>query len=71
MGVVVPLGNITYLDLPTDRVLDGAKGKCSEGVIVLGFDDDGEFYFASSIADGGAVIWLMELAKKKLLEVEV
>ena len=69
MGVVVPLGNITYLDLPTDRILEEAKGECKDGVVVLGFDNDGEFYFASSIADGGSVIWLMELAKKKLLEV--
>jgi len=69
MGVVVPLGNITRLDLPTNRVLEGAKDHCSDGVVVLGFDDDGEFYFASSIADGGSVIWLMEMAKKRLLEV--
>lgn len=66
---VIPLGNITRLDLPTDRVLDGAKGSCTDGVLVIGFDDDGEFYFASSIADGGTVIWLLEQAKKKLLEV--
>ena len=69
MGTVIPLGNITRLDLPTDRVLDAAKDHCTDGVVVLGFDDDGDFYFASSIADGGNVLWLMELAKKKLLEI--
>jgi len=66
---VIPLGNITRLNLPPDRVLDAAKGSCSGGVVVLGWDDDGSFYFASSIADGGDVVWLMEMAKKKLLEV--
>lgn len=66
---IIPLGNITSLDLPTERVLDQAKGHCSDGVVILGFDDDGDFYFASSIADGGSVIWLLELAKKRLLEV--
>lgn len=66
---VIPLGNVTKLDLPTDRVLDAAKGHCSEGVVVLGFDDDGDFYFAPSIADGGTVIWLLEQAKLALLEV--
>lgn len=66
---VIPLGNITRLDLPTDQVLDAAKGSCSDGVVILGWDDDGNFYFSSSIADGGTVIWLMEMAKKKLLEV--
>lgn len=70
MSNVVTLGNITRLDLPTGRVLDGAKGKCSDGVVIIGFDDAGDFYFASSIADGGTVMWLLELAKKKLLEVQ-
>lgn len=65
---VIPLGNITSLDLPTERVLDGAKGTCSEGVVVMGWDDDGSLYFASSIADGGDVLWLMEKAKQALLE---
>jgi len=64
---VIPLGNITRLDLPTDRVLDSAKGNCSDGVVVLGFDNDGDLYFASSIADGGSVIWLLEQAKRALL----
>lgn len=68
---VVSLGNVTKLDLPTDRVLDACKGHCSEGVVILGFDDDGEFYFASSLADGGTVIWLLESAKKGLLETAV
>lgn len=68
---IIPLGNITRLDLPTERVLDQVKGHCSDGVVVIGFDDDGEFYFASSIADGGEVLWLLEQAKLKLLQVEV
>ena len=69
MNNVIPLGNITSLDLPTDRVLEECKGDCTDGVVVLGFDDDGELYFASSIADGGEVLWLLEMAKKNLLEV--
>ena len=64
---VIPLGNITRLDLPTDRVLDAAKGDCSDGVVIIGFDNQGELYFASSIADGGPVIWLLEQAKFALL----
>lgn len=71
MGEVVSLGNITSLDLPTDRVLDEAKGHCTDGVVIMGYDDDGEFYFASSIADGGSVLWLMEQLKIQLLSVEV
>ena len=67
---VIPLGGITRLDLPADRILESAKGKM-QGVVLLGFDDDGDLYFASSYADGGDVVWLLEMAKKKLLEVEI
>lgn len=70
MSNVIPLGNIAKLDIPTDRVLDQCKGECSAGVVIIGFDDDGDLYFASSIADGGDVLWLMEMAKKRLLEVD-
>jgi hypothetical protein len=66
---VVPLGNITRLDLSTDRVLDAVKGECSDGVVVIGYDNEGEFYFASSIANGAEVLWLLEQAKLKLLEI--
>jgi len=68
---VIPLGNITRLNLPTERVMDECKGHCSDGVVIIGYDDDGDFYFASSIADGGSVLWLLEQAKLKLLQVEV
>jgi len=64
---VTPLGNITRLDIPPDRILEGAKGEM-EGVVLLGFDNDGGIYFASSYADGGDVLWLLEMCKKHLLE---
>ena len=68
MGDVVNLGCVTKLDLPPDRILEQAIGQL-EGVVVLGYDKDGQEYFASSYADGGDVVWLMERLKKKLLEV--
>lgn len=68
MSNVIPLGNVTSLNLPTDRVLEEAKGHCSDGVVIMGYDDDGELYFASSIADGGEVLWLMEKLRLLLLE---
>ena len=67
---IITLGNITRLDIPVDRVLEEAKGKIEDGVIVLGWDNKGEPYFASSIAPGGTVLWLLEKAKKALLEVD-
>ncbi|KKL84521.1 hypothetical protein LCGC14_1963870 [marine sediment metagenome] len=68
---IITLGNITRLDLPTDRILEEAKLRVKDGgVVVLGWDADEELYFASSIADGGEVLWLLEKAKKKLLEMD-
>jgi hypothetical protein len=65
---VVPIGCITRLDLQPDRVLEMAAGKM-EGVVVMGYDRAGELYFASTYADGGTVLWLLEQCKKRLLEV--
>lgn len=67
MGKVVDIGCITKLDLPPDRILEAAKGEL-EGVVVIGFKKDGSEYFASSYADGGDVLWLLERCKKQLLE---
>jgi len=67
IDTVIPLGNFTSLDLPADRVLDSAKDYVTGGVVVMGWDDGGELYFASSIADGGEVLWLLEKAKQTLL----
>ena len=63
---VIPLGNITKLDLPVDTVLDGAKGKLT-GCVIIGYDSDEMEYFASTFADGGEVLWLLERAKLQLL----
>lgn len=60
---------ITRLDLPAERVLTEALGSGMEGVVILGYTKEGEEYFASSYADGGLVLWLMERCKTKLLEV--
>ena len=66
---VVMLGNVTRLDIPPERVLQAALDKGLKSVVVLGYDEEGEEYFCSSVADGGTVIWLMERAKKQLLEI--
>lgn len=63
---IIPLNNITYLDIPIERVLDGAKNELDEA-IVIGWDKSGEVYFASSISDGAEVNWLLDKAKLALL----
>lgn len=68
MGEVVQWRGITKLDLPPDRVLEGAAEAKLSGVVVLGYDADGNHFFSSSYADGGEVLWLLEKCKKRLLE---
>lgn len=63
------LNCITKLDLPPDLVINAALG-CMDEVVVIGYDKRGDEYFASSVADGGSVLWLMERAKFKLLGYE-
>ena len=67
MGQVIPLGNVTSLDIPPDQILENNKGKL-ESVLIMGWTKDGDFMAASSQADGGEVLWLMELCKKRLLQ---
>ncbi len=70
MGEVIELGCITRLDLPADKVLEKAIGQL-DSVVIMGYDKEGEEVFASSIADGRAVLWLLEQCKLKLLKVPI
>ena len=58
---------VTTLDVPAERVLEAALVAKLESCVVLGYDDEGEVYFASSIADGADVLWLMRVAEEALL----
>lgn len=65
---VVRPNNITRLNLDADVVLEAAIGKLT-GVVIMGYDKDGERYFASSYADGGEVLWLAEKMRRALMEI--
>jgi hypothetical protein len=69
VGVIIPFSGITKLDLDPDQILERAKGKL-DGVLIIGFNLDGELFTASSYADGGTVLWLLESCKKRLMEIE-
>ena len=66
MSNVVKFTGVTFLDIPPDVILDGAKGKL-ESVIVIGYTNDGEEYFAASMADGADALWHLQRAAHKLL----
>jgi len=64
---VVILDVITRLDIPAERILEQAIKHGMEDVVISGHDKNGEFYFASSIADGAQSLWLLERSKHKLM----
>ena len=69
MAEVIIWHGVTRLDIPVSRVLKAAReAKLSEAV-VIGYDKDGDFFFAGSKADGAQALWLLELAKKKLMDI--
>lgn len=68
MSNIIDLPVITKLDLNPDRILEAAKGKL-DIAIIIGVDKEGDFYFASTKADGGEVNWWLDTAKRKLFEV--
>lgn len=65
---VVVLNVVTTLDIPVGRIIAGALDAKVKDLVIIGFDENGDEFFASSVADGGTVLWLLERAKKKLLE---
>lgn len=69
MADILIFNGITKLDLPVSRVLDMAKEEGLTEVVIIGYDKNGAEYFASSNADGADALWLLERAKKKLLEI--
>lgn len=64
---VVILHMETTLPLPPDRVLNAAIEADLDYVAVVGRTKEGEFYFASSVADGPATMWDLEKAKAMLM----
>lgn len=66
-GTVIEWGGVTRLDLPPERIVRRALEADLSGVVVIGYTAEGAFYFASSYADGGEVVWLLEMAKSELL----
>ena len=63
------LSVITTLDVDSQRVLQAALDAEVKEVVVIGLSKDGDFYFASSQASGPEVLWVLEKAKNKLLNV--
>jgi len=59
----------TRLNLDPNQVLMEAINYGMDEVVICGFNKDGGFYHAASVADGGTVLWHLEMMKKRLLEI--
>lgn len=68
MGDVVDFNGLTSLDICPDRVIEKASGELSS-VVIIGYHKDGSEYFASSIADGADINWMIDRAKLRLLQI--
>jgi hypothetical protein len=66
-GVVLKLvPPVNRLSVNCDRLLQDAIDEGLQDVIVIGYKKSGELYAASSTADGGEIVYLLELLKHKL-----
>ena len=66
--VVVDFTGLTDLDIDPEKVLNGAKEAGLQNLIIVGEDSEGLLYVASSLGDLPKVYFLLELAKKQLLD---
>jgi hypothetical protein len=62
MGDVIRLNVTTTQDISADTILTQAIGKLN-GVMILGWDKDGEEWVTSSMGSVGDILFLLERAK--------
>lgn len=67
---VVPFNGITYGDMDPKVVLQAAIDRNLDNVVVLGYLENGDMYFAGSTSDGPLVLWLLENFKAELMQTE-
>lgn len=67
MADIVQFDGVTYLDLDPNVVLEAAIDQL-ESCVIVGYDKDGNEYFASSIASGAEANWIMDRCKRHLLD---
>lgn len=67
MSTIIRFPGVTKLDVPVDTVLTKALENNLKSAIVLGWDQHDEGYYASSVAEGAEVLWLLESMKYVLL----
>jgi hypothetical protein len=64
---VIDFPGSTLLDIPVDKVLEGAKDASLDQVVVVGVKADGSTYLAFSTSDLYQILWFLENAKMDVL----
>lgn len=67
MANILSFEGITTLDLDPDLVLQNNIGKL-EGFVLVGYTSEGKEYLCSTYGDTPTILWLLERAKKQILE---
>lgn len=69
-GNVEPLAIVTRQRMPARKMLASAYEADLDECIVIGIErSTGEFYFAGTEPDAGTALYLMELARKRPMEI--
>ena len=69
LAEIVELDVPTRLDLPAEKILNKALTVELEACLVVGWGPNDELYFDSTYADGPEALWLLEVAKRRLMQV--
>lgn len=69
-GNVIHFGGVTSLDIPCEKILQGALARKLDTVLVLGWTEAGEMYASCSSGDIPEVLFLLEKFKMELLRDE-
>lgn len=51
-----------------DDAIEQVKVLKPRDVCIIGYDEKGEWFFRTNISDGGAAMWLLQMAAHKLLK---
>jgi hypothetical protein len=64
---VTTFPGVSRVTTPVPKILAAAAGARLEDVVVIGWRQDGEMYFASSQSNGAEVLWLLRQAEHELI----
>ena len=68
MGKIIELGTATTAAISPEKILRGALAADLTEAVVIGQRADGTVYFAMSTAEAPAVNWMLDCAKRLLMD---